>query len=84
VNDTKPDVEERLRALYAARSVAERVEMATSMFGSAKQVARAGIRMELGDIPESEMRRLLFLRFYGDDFSDVQTAAILRVIRGAQ
>ena len=56
------------------------MEMATRMFTDAKEIARAGIRMEFGDIPESEMRRQLFLRLYGGDFSETQRAAILRVI----
>jgi hypothetical protein len=83
VSDTAQAVEERLRALYGARTAAQRVEMATSMFTSAKEIARAGIRMELGDIPECEMRRQLFLRLYGGDFSATQLAAILRVIGAA-
>ena len=80
MSDTNPSVEGRLRALYGVRTAAQRVRMATSMFTGAKQLARAGIRMELGDIPEPEMRRHLFMRLYGSDFSDAQCAAILRVI----
>lgn len=83
MSDTAPAIEERLRALYAARTAAQRVEMATSMFTGAKEFARAGIRMEFGDIPECEMRRQLFLRLYGGDFSETQRAAILRVIDAA-
>lgn len=82
MTDTHPDIEAHLRALYRARTPAERVAMATALYTSAKELARAGIRMQAGDISEREMRRRLFLRFYPDDFPEPQRAAILRAVIG--
>ena len=80
MTDTSPEVAARLRAHYGARTPAQRVQMATSLFTSAKVLVRAGIRMQLGDIPEGELRRRLFLRLYGDEFSESERSAILRAI----
>lgn len=47
----------------------ERLEMASSMHQTAKLLAQANLREQHPNASEAELRGLLFLRFYGDDFS---------------
>ncbi len=51
--------------------------MGSDMFSAAKKLAMAGIRKELGRDDPKEMRRRLFMRFYGTDFSSAEAERIL-------
>ncbi|MHB1095220.1 MAG: hypothetical protein ACYC3F_03530 [Gemmatimonadaceae bacterium] len=52
--------------------------MATSLFGTAKRLAIAGIRRSAVDLDEHGVRAALFDRLHGDLLSDAERAAILR------
>jgi hypothetical protein len=80
MNDTSPEVEKRLREMYMARSPLERLRMGSDMFTAAKQLAAAGIRFEQGELDEKTMKKQLFLRFYGSDFTEDEKARILAVL----
>lgn len=81
MKDTSPSVEARYRAMLLALSPAERLAMATRMFQTAKALAIAGIRAEHGDLSPDELREKLFLRFYGQDFTESEQAKILAHLR---
>ena len=51
------------------RSGAERVKMGASMFATARALAVASIRARDPSVSVAALRRLLFLQFYGGDFS---------------
>ena len=69
MNDTPPDVDRRYRQMLLALPGRRRLEMGASMAAAARALARAGILARHPDATEAELRRALFLRFYGDDFS---------------
>jgi len=79
VNDTDPVVAAEYRRMLMALSPGQRVAMACSMFQTAKALARAGI-LQNGPLPESEVRRQLFLRFYGREFTEEQRDSILAAL----
>jgi hypothetical protein len=54
--------------------------MATGMFSAAVVLARAGIREECGELSENAVRRRLFMRFYGGDFSESERESILQAL----
>jgi hypothetical protein len=54
--------------------------MACSMFGTAKALASASIRETRPDISDMDLRRALFLRFYGHEFSPARREQILAAI----
>lgn len=56
--------------MLLALSPQERLAMACRMFGTAKALIRAGLRDEYGELDPGELRRRLFLRLYGEDFSE--------------
>lgn len=55
---------------------AERLRMGCEMFTAAKELAMAGIQREMGRDDPREMRRRLFTRFYGTDFTPEETQRI--------
>jgi len=76
MDDTPEHIERRFRELMMARSPIDRLKMACDMFTTAKTLALAGIAQEAKDATPSEVRKLLFLRMYGQDFSPQQRAKI--------
>ena len=77
MKDTPSEVEIKYRNLLLACSPSERLAMAGRMFGTAKALVEAGIRQQHGELPPAELRRHLFLRFYGQDFSETEKKRIL-------
>lgn len=64
MNDTSPEVEKRFREMIMARSNAERMQMAFSMFAAAREMINASLPAHLSS---AERQRLLFERMYADD-----------------
>jgi hypothetical protein len=58
----------------------DRFRIASDMFDITRAMVIAGIRAEKPQIPESELRQELFLRYYGDEFSPEQRQKILAPI----
>ena len=78
MRDTSEDVEKRYRSMLLALEPAERVKMGCRMFSTAMALVSAGIRHELkGKASPGEIRRRLFLRLYGNDFSESELQEIL-------
>ena len=73
--------EDRMRELMAQRTPAERLQMCSRMFAGAKTLMQAGMAQQQGGAEVADMRRQLFLRLYGADFSENQRDAILKAIR---
>lgn len=63
--------------LMRTRSGEERLEMASSMYASARQMLVASLRNQHPGATVAELRRALFLRLYGHELSERQRAAIL-------
>jgi hypothetical protein len=62
MNDTSPEIEQKMHEMIMARSGAERLRMGASMFESAKAIIISSLPKNL---PEDELRRQLFRRIYG-------------------
>lgn len=59
-----------------ARSPSERLAMACRMFAAAKTLVQAGIEQECGEQTPHELRRRMFLRMYGKDFTETEQERI--------
>ena len=75
--DTSPEMEARMLNMLAQKTPEERLRMACSMLAAAKLLVRSGIMHENPDLTEAQIRGRLFLRLYGDDFSEEE---ILRIV----
>ena len=68
------------RELLLARSPSQRLAMACEMFSTAKALVRAGIEQEHGPLEPEELRQRMFLRLYGQDFSEAEKEKICRAL----
>jgi hypothetical protein len=82
VKDTDPKMEMIYEQMLWARSAAERLHMVSSMHATAKALVMASIREQYPSASTAQMRGLLFLRFYGDDFSPDERAKIYLHLAG--
>jgi Uncharacterised protein family (UPF0158) len=69
VGDTPPEVVQRYRAMLLARSPGERLRMGCSMGATARALVRASVLAHDPHASPAELRRTIFLRFYGHEFA---------------
>ena len=72
MNDTNPDVAIRFRNLMMSKSGQERLLMGCSMYDTAKQIVLSAIHNRQPEITDAEIKREIFLRFYGPEFSQAE------------
>jgi hypothetical protein len=80
MKDTSPAIERRFRRMLMQRTGAERLKMGCSMHATAQALAKAYISRQHPDAPLGKLQRLLFLRFYGADFTPQQRKKILSAL----
>lgn len=76
-SDTHPEIDKLLVEKFKQLSGEERVEMATSMFDTAREIVLASIKNKNPNISESEIKKELLLRFYGHELSPKFIAGVL-------
>lgn len=82
MNDTPPEFEAKLRALYMQRSGAERVRMGADMFSTARVIMTAAL--EAQGYRGQALRKQIFLRTYGQDFTPEALDKICRILFPAE
>jgi len=80
MNDTHPDVAIRFRELMMRKSGEQRLLMGCSMYDTAKQIVRSAIYNSRPGITEVEMKKEIFLRFYGPEFSQAERERMLSAL----
>ncbi|OGU70310.1 MAG: hypothetical protein A2V93_11430 [Ignavibacteria bacterium RBG_16_34_14] len=75
MNDTSPEAKKIQDELFAKLSGEERLLMGLEMFETARKIVLSSFPENL---PENEIRKRLFLRFYENDFSDEEKEKILK------
>jgi hypothetical protein len=78
MNDTSPEIAERVREMLMARSGAERVLMCSRMFDCARAVVLASFPPGLTDL---EIKGRLCQRLYGDEVHAEAFVEHLRLFR---
>ena len=81
MNDTHPDIAIRFRDLMMSKSGEERLLMGFSMYDAAREIVRSAILAQRPDITPEEMRKEIFLRFYGQEFSQADREKISKEIQ---
>ncbi len=82
MNDTPPEIERRFRDLLLRCSGEERLKMGCSMHALAQALVRASVLEKRPQASPVELRRALFLRFYGRDYDPETREKILHVLEG--
>jgi hypothetical protein len=83
VNDTPPEVDERYRAMLMQRTGEERLIMGCAMRDTARALVEASLREYNPLATEAEIRKGVFLRFYGHEFDAPIRDKILAAIERA-
>lgn len=78
MKDTTPEIESRFIDMMMSKSGVERMMMGFSMFETARRQVIASIKGERPDINERDLRRQLFLRFYGQEFDEHEREKIIK------
>ena len=68
MKDTPPAIERKFREMLLKRSGEERLKMGCSMYATARALAKAALLQRHPGARPAELKRLLFLHFYGVDF----------------
>jgi hypothetical protein len=84
MNDTSPEIEERLRQLINRKTPAERLQMASSMFDFAKKLVIAGLLHENKNLNNAQLRARAFVRMYGDCFTREEIERIVKHVPNMQ
>ncbi len=82
MTDTPPAVMQRYRAMLLARSPEERLKMGCSMGATARALVRASALASDPHASPADIRRALFMRFYGHEFDAAQREKIMASLEG--
>lgn len=77
MNDTHPKIAELVIELMQKKTPYERLLMSSSMHATSKFLVMEAIKRNHPNISPAKMRQEIFLKFYGDDFSEEQKEKIL-------
>lgn len=77
MNDTSSLVESHFLEMMMNKSGEERLKMGFSMFDMARRQVIASIKRDNPNADRKDMRKEIFLRFYGQDFSPEDHEKIL-------
>ena len=80
MRDTSPEIERKFIEMMMRRSGQERLKMGFSMFNLARKQVVASIKMNKPNADRKEIRKDIFLRFYGQDFPPETQEKIFRQI----
>ena len=83
MNDTLPEIEIIFKKMIMSKSHEERLMMGCSMFDSAKKIVKSSITAKHPDLSNREMKKKVFLRFYGSEFNAFQKEKILSYLEDA-
>ena len=84
MNETSLSIEKRMALMIASRTPLERLRMASSMFDSGKKLMKAGLQNENGLLNEAQLRTQMFLKLYGESFTNAEIKRIVNTIPNMQ
>lgn len=81
MEDTSPEIAEKMREMYQKKSPLERLQMGCSMYDMSRYLITCAILRENPNISKSAFRQEIFLRFYGNDFEPEEREKILNHLK---
>src|SRR5579872_3506005 len=78
MDDTRSDIARKVRELFQLKSPLERLKMGFSMHETSKYLVARSIYENTPIYSGAELRREMFLKFYGDDFDPDAREKIIR------
>lgn len=80
MKDTDPAIEKIYHKMLMSCTREERLQMTSSMFTTAREIILSSLKERYPEATYSELRGLLFLRLYRDDFSKEEQETIYQHI----
>ncbi len=77
MDDTSPEMAAKVRELMQTKTPEERLQMSWSMHYLSKKLITNAILRDNPTISEADLKKEIFLRFYGDDFGEEEKQRIL-------
>jgi hypothetical protein len=77
MNDTSPEITEKMCEMFRTKTPQERFRMGCSMYDTSRYLVTRAILRENPHISPAALRQELFLKFYGDDFNPTERQRIL-------
>jgi len=77
MSDTHPQIAVRFVNLIMSKSNEQRLLMGCSMYDTARQIVQSSICNQNPTATPDEMKKEIFLRFYGQQFNQAQLEMIL-------
>ena len=84
MDNTSAKIEQLYKEMILNISPLERLKMASRMYDSGRKLVMSGILKERQNIDASRLRAKLFLRMYGNDFTDNEIEKIIKKIPNMQ
>lgn len=84
MNDTRPEITQKVREMIQTKTPTERVKMGFSMYSTSKMLVSRAICENMDTFSEADLRKELFLRFYGGDFDEATKKKILNHLQAAK
>ncbi|MTI87429.1 MAG: hypothetical protein FH748_05610 [Balneolaceae bacterium] len=81
MNDTSQSMLEKQRKIIFSKTPQERAAMAVDMVDLIYYMIREQIEQENPNLTKNEITAKVFLRYYSDDFSDVEKERIVKSIK---
>lgn len=81
MDDTSHEVKTLFRKMIMEKSGEERLKMGFSMFNFARKQVVASIKEKTPGVDETNLRKEVFLRFYGHEFSQEELKSILQHLK---
>jgi len=78
MSDTTFEIENKLNQTYFSKSGEEKLLIALKMFETARDIVLSSLPKNLSD---NELRKELFLRFYGNEFDELTKEKILERLK---
>ncbi len=78
MNDTAPEITNKMCELIQKKTPEERIKMGCSMIRTSKYLITRAILKSDPRITKSKLRQAIFLKFYGADFDSETKLRILR------
>ena len=80
MKDTSDAMERKYRDMFLKCSGEERLKMGCSMHATAQALVRASALQAEHSASPASLRKILFLRFYGQDFDTATRKKVLRAL----
>ncbi len=78
MDDTSAEISAKIYEMLASKSPLERLQMGCSMIDTSKHLITCGILKDHPHISKKNLRREIFLRFYGSDFDPDEREKIIK------